>query len=220
MEPRVNTSKHTNTILSLQCDACLQEQFLSKSEFDSQTRYTRTHIEVAQRKTITLSPALSHLPHTLTVELPMMSSSWVTSWRGQNLVPRTNRSIRSSGSAIPQVCCSPVPRNTQHADTVGELGSPVSQGTPAPHGKGASEDQRTPHHRAFTPLSVPNCTSSTHAPHTDSSGGALRPAGQAPRARLGYSSTLLNSRQLLRAGPRRTQHCCGDGRLRRRWRHV
>ena len=91
MEPRVNTSKHTNTILSLQCDACLQEQFPSKSEFDSQTRYTRTHIEVAQRKTITLSPALSHLPHTLTVELPMMPSSWVTSWRGQNLVPRTNQ---------------------------------------------------------------------------------------------------------------------------------
>ena len=91
MEPRVNTSKHTNTILSLQCDACLQEQFHSKSEFGSQTRYTRTHIEVAQRKTITLSPALSHLPHTLTVELPMMPSSWVTSWRGQNLVPRTNQ---------------------------------------------------------------------------------------------------------------------------------
>ena len=140
--------------------------------------------------------------------------------RGQNLVPRTNRSIRSSGSAIPQICCSPVPRNTQHADTAGELGSPVSQGTPTPHGKGAPDSQRTPHHRAFTPLSVPNRTSSTHAPHTDSSGGALRPTGQAPRARLGYSSALLTSRLSLRTGSRRTQHCCGDGRLRRRWWHV
>ena len=163
---------------------------------------TLRHNEVARRKTITLSqqgPYTSHCsraPH----DVLWLGHLMTKPRRGQNLVPRTNRSIRSSGSAIPQVCCSPVPRNTQHADTVGELGSPVSQGTPAPHGKGASVDQRTPHHRAFTPLSVPNCTSSAHAPHTDSSGGTLRPAGLAPRVRLGHSSTPFTSGRVLRVG--------------------
>ena len=104
----------------------------------------------AWRRAITQSAAEtihSHPP----VELPMMSSGWVTSLSRPHR--RHHQANQPRRGAIPRVCCSPVPHNTQHADTVEQVGCTGDQCTPNPLMRGCTGYQ-------CTPLTVPSRRSS------------------------------------------------------------